>query len=112
MKKTHFDSLTDRVEKAQKYSFIEKDDFPPDRKSTRLNSSHLVISYAVFCLKQKRVFGPFDFAAHVVPLGEAHSAFRLNAFSSRIAIPITPLHLVHRHSQSSPSRLFITAQAR
>src|SRR5256885_10806800 len=25
----------------------------PDRKSTRLNSSHLVISYAVFCLKNK-----------------------------------------------------------
>src|SRR5256885_12541663 len=25
-----------------------------DRKSTRLNSSHLVISYAVFCLKTKR----------------------------------------------------------
>src|SRR5256885_11060742 len=27
----------------------------PDRKSTRLNSSHLVISYAVFCLKKKKV---------------------------------------------------------
>src|SRR5256885_11102977 len=27
---------------------------PPDRKSTRLNSSHLVISYAVFCLKKKK----------------------------------------------------------
>src|SRR5256885_5663578 len=26
---------------------------PQDRKSTRLNSSHLVISYAVFCLKKK-----------------------------------------------------------
>src|SRR5256885_5189396 len=26
-----------------------------DRKSTRLNSSHLVISYAVFCLKKKNV---------------------------------------------------------
>src|SRR3989454_5356051 len=26
---------------------------PIDRKSTRLNSSHLVISYAVFCLKKK-----------------------------------------------------------
>src|SRR5256885_6560017 len=26
-----------------------------DRKSTRLNSSHLVISYAVFCLKKKTV---------------------------------------------------------
>src|SRR5438132_4337623 len=25
----------------------------PDRKSTRLNSSHTVISYAVFCLKKK-----------------------------------------------------------
>ena len=26
---------------------------PSDRKSTRLNSSHTVISYAVFCLKKK-----------------------------------------------------------
>src|SRR5256885_13314243 len=31
------------------------DHLPPvDRKSTRLNSSHLVISYAVFCLKKKK----------------------------------------------------------
>src|SRR5256885_12787413 len=29
---------------------------PADRKSTRLNSSHLVISYAVFCLKKKNNF--------------------------------------------------------
>src|SRR5256885_9511518 len=28
--------------------------WPRDRKSTRLNSSHLVISYAVFCLKKKK----------------------------------------------------------
>src|SRR5256885_10219093 len=27
-----------------------------DRKSTRLNSSHLVISYAVFCLKKKNMY--------------------------------------------------------
>src|SRR5260221_9296625 len=27
---------------------------PGDRKSTRLNSSHTVISYAVFCLKKKK----------------------------------------------------------
>src|SRR3712207_7236204 len=27
---------------------------PPDRKSTRLNSSHANISYAVFCLKKKK----------------------------------------------------------
>src|SRR5439155_12529888 len=27
---------------------------PPNRKSTRLNSSHVAISYAVFCLKKKK----------------------------------------------------------
>src|SRR6266480_5677589 len=27
-----------------------------DRKSTRLNSSHMSISYAVFCLKKKKIF--------------------------------------------------------
>src|SRR5256885_8849919 len=31
---------------------------PLDRKSTRLNSSHLVISYAVFCLKKKKKTAP------------------------------------------------------
>src|SRR5256885_11152523 len=34
-----------------------------DRKSTRLNSSHLVISYAVFCLKKKK--RQHDASAHV-----------------------------------------------
>src|SRR2546426_5548422 len=37
--------LRDRVRGGQKAR---------DRKSTRLNSSHLVISYAVFCLKKKK----------------------------------------------------------
>src|SRR5260221_6944742 len=31
-----------------------EDDQARDRKSTRLNSSHTVISYAVFCLKKKK----------------------------------------------------------
>src|SRR5437899_7329358 len=30
-------------------------EFAGDRKSTRLNSSHLGISYAVFCLKKKKI---------------------------------------------------------
>src|SRR2546427_4577849 len=30
-----------------------------DRKSTRLNSSHSQISYAVFCLKKKKIIYPF-----------------------------------------------------
>src|SRR5207253_411644 len=32
----------------------EIDGLAPDRKSTRLNSSHVAISYAVFCLKKKK----------------------------------------------------------
>src|SRR5256885_3717289 len=31
-----------------------------DRKSTSLNSSHLVNSYAVFCFKKKKIIGPND----------------------------------------------------
>src|SRR5258708_20283125 len=32
-----------------------------DRKSTRLNSSHQIISYAVFCLKKKKNLPPLHF---------------------------------------------------
>src|ERR1039457_6302650 len=38
-----------------------------DRKSTRLNSSHLVISYAVFCLKTKTRLKR-DYLCHTIPL--------------------------------------------
>src|SRR2546426_5491813 len=36
-----------------------------DRKSTRLNSSHLVISYAVFCLKKKHI--ALQATSHTLP---------------------------------------------
>src|SRR5438034_1837637 len=36
-------------------SQIASNDAGVDRKSTRLNSSHTVISYAVFCLKKKKI---------------------------------------------------------
>src|SRR5688572_31860786 len=35
-------------------NFLLRNAFEGDRKSTRLNSSHSQISYAVFCLKKKR----------------------------------------------------------
>src|SRR3712207_7756069 len=46
-------------DKAEKVLSVIKDkvenlDFDIDRKSTRLNSSHANISYAVFCLKKKK----------------------------------------------------------
>src|SRR5256885_14920177 len=40
-----------RARRSARHRFSESSE---DRKSTRLNSSHLVISYAVFCLKKKK----------------------------------------------------------
>src|SRR5260221_7862928 len=41
-------------QKKNKTQKVEAGSFTLDRKSTRLNSSHTVISYAVFCLKKKK----------------------------------------------------------
>src|SRR2546430_6059357 len=38
----------------------------PDRKSTRLNSSHSQISYAVFCLKKKKWQNALSRAIHLI----------------------------------------------
>src|SRR6202163_3932038 len=46
---------------------------PSDRKSTRLNSSHQAISYAVFCLKKKDAFRRVQSAAGDAP-GDGHDA--------------------------------------
>src|SRR5256885_12355564 len=53
-----------------------------DRKSTRLNSSHLVISYAVFCLKKKKIQLPKHH-----PTGELY-AQALNR-SPPLIVPLT-----------------------
>src|SRR5256885_9650593 len=46
---------------------VGRDAAAQDRKSTRLNSSHLVISYAVFCLKKKkRAYRQTGNARHVL----------------------------------------------
>src|SRR5258708_23411372 len=41
---------------------------PRDRKSTRLNSSHQIISYAVFCLKKKNPHSMSSITASMVTL--------------------------------------------
>src|SRR5256885_10066000 len=54
----HIDHLADQAFVAREIDHAvalgAAHEFAADRKSTRLNSSHLVISYAVFCLKKKK----------------------------------------------------------
>src|SRR3989442_16018103 len=45
------------LSRADQYSYAAHDAQGRDRKSTRLNSSHVRISYAVFCLKKKKPTG-------------------------------------------------------
>src|SRR5438552_12126478 len=53
---TGLELLAQRVHvRSTQYFFVIKFNFVDlDRKSTRLNSSHQIISYAVFCLKKKK----------------------------------------------------------
>src|SRR5258708_28190710 len=52
------DGATGALRKSSRQAGIRsmrcREDFRRDRKSTRLNSSHQIISYAVFCLKKKK----------------------------------------------------------
>src|SRR5262245_64548373 len=47
--------LDEEAQKTFKAYAVERTAPQRDRKSTRLNSSHLGISYAVFCLKKKKI---------------------------------------------------------
>src|SRR5256885_5441665 len=69
-----------------------------DRKSTRLNSSHLVISYAVFCLKKKKTNAPRSYSLYsmiTVPKpSKRFSIFRSWALSSDLVLCLlTPISL-------------------
>src|SRR5260221_2020052 len=48
------DGLREHAEQFDRLTGRDADQVEQDRKSTRLNSSHTVISYAVFCLKKKK----------------------------------------------------------
>src|SRR5947209_11906729 len=52
----------------------------PDRKSTRLNSSHANISYAVFCLKKKKENNAFLLRVLHPPLVPVSCLLRLSVF--------------------------------
>src|SRR5690625_5366345 len=54
----YFKSVDRKTLKAPVVECVFQDE--RDRKSTRLNSSHVAISYAVFCLKKKKVYQKLD----------------------------------------------------
>src|SRR5438477_3486376 len=53
---------------------------PRDRKSTRLNSSHMSISYAVFCLKKKKAAQQQAREPHGMPTSAPHTTQLTQAF--------------------------------
>src|SRR6202051_131035 len=69
---------------------------PVDRKSTRLNSSHTDISYAVFCLKKNRGGGG-------VELGRRAAGGRAGTAGTGPAAPAPPPRLPRSHSLSASS---------
>src|SRR2546426_5984580 len=76
-----------------------------DRKSTRLNSSHLVISYAVFCLKKKKKSNQYHFRedAVFVPAVALHHLVDFLDDCSRHDLVRTRLHT----NLSAPFRIAI-----
>src|ERR1039457_7467956 len=60
------------------FEFSIEDSNHADRKSTRLNSSHLVISYAVCCLKKKRKYRHEERASRDTAEARAHGLTSLH----------------------------------
>src|SRR5256885_8554117 len=81
-----------------------------DRKSTRLNSSHLVISYAVFCLKKKKNKTNIIQNIHSSPL--SNSSLQDKPQTNNSLIPLLPGTIAT--TLSAPTRPFTPciAQAR
>src|SRR2546429_4619991 len=60
-------------------------EMPTDRKSTRLNSSHGYISYAVFCLKKKNHTPPTQPVGPTSPVRHPLTRMRIPSYISRLA---------------------------
>src|SRR3712207_3244733 len=76
---------------------------PTDRKSTRLNSSHANISYAVFCLKKKKKLSHISIHSSSVLLSffffNDTATTEIYTLSLHDALPISCIHahIVHIH---------------
>src|SRR3712207_8598025 len=79
-RRSNVDPLRRRADGLQRLVDQVRDQDQPDRKSTRLNSSHANISYAVFCLKKKII-------SHIVPLTITVLSYSLY---SRVLLSLAP----------------------
>src|SRR5437773_2638148 len=69
-----------------------------DRKSTRLNSSHITISYAVFCLKKKRrqevtTAAGLDVVANLAALSDTRTRMNHAKIEASLFISPAPTHI-------------------
>src|SRR5256885_7282946 len=78
-----------------------------DRKSTRLNSSHLVISYAVFCLKKKTLAFPAPLRVLLEPW-EPRSTVAISLFLVAWTMPTRPLFAESRRPSAARRALIFT----
>src|SRR5256886_3388135 len=73
-----------------------------DRKSTRLNSSHSQISYAVFCLKKKKI-NPYLVIAHVA----SQPGALLHSFTRAYAVILVRYLGLAGHSLGAPAVIVV-----
>src|SRR5256885_3905658 len=78
-----------------------------DRKSTRLNSSHLVISYAVFCLKKKTFSRRASTPRDCSTIGAPHDVRMLSSVSALWSVPHSPAGAIENTTCSVHGQLFI-----
>src|SRR5256885_3814232 len=77
-----------------------------DRKSTRLNSSHLVISYAVFCLKKKTLSSSFSSS---IPYSDIPRTAARTTWLAAASLPSTPSCAPHHLLPPAPTAVSLPA---
>src|SRR3712207_7055078 len=75
-----------------------------DRKSTRLNSSHANISYAVFCLKKKKKMTTTNNVNNLLPFTSRNIELRLTHLDTRCCVPMNHVDRSHIY-QRRPQQL-------
>src|SRR5690349_22048490 len=78
-----------------------------DRKSTRLNSSHVEISYAVFCLKKKTIMSRFLIARQILAddwIGFNQLQPSSSSDFTKHSIDLRDVELLHHHADTDTAR--------